>query len=130
MPWQRNLGLESQLQKQFGESPLLLSAVTGKVGTRNDMSGYPALRRADTDTESARKPNLLNKLQGNSGYVSRRTGCYKVMLCVFAMFTASKPAIAAAMLNLIVRQNERGRGGACWLGIIAVAFSRAGRWPT
>ena len=68
------------------------------------MSGYPALQHADTDTDSARKPNLLNKLQGNSEYVSRRTGCYKVMVCVFAMFTASKTAIAGAMLNLIVRQ--------------------------
>jgi len=43
VPWQRNLGLGSQLQKQLGKSQLLLSAVTGKVGTRNDMSGYPAL---------------------------------------------------------------------------------------
>jgi hypothetical protein len=104
VPWRRNPSLESQFQKQLGESQLPLSAVTGKVGTRNDMSGYPALQHADTDTDSARKPNLLNKLQGNSGYVSRRTGRNKVMLCVFAMFTASKTAIVGAMLNLIVRQ--------------------------
>jgi len=64
----------------------------------------PAPQQADTDTESARKPNLLNELQGNSGYASRRIGCYKVILCVIAMFTASKIAIGGAMLNLIVQQ--------------------------